>query len=261
MKSPTSTTDGIPVIDRTEDPGPGMHAGFELQNDAEVRLRQKEAEFQDFILGAVHELREPLRAVNAYCELLSKTNAGSGDEEADRFRGYILSGTAKIQALLSGMVDYAAAGSADGYIFRVDVNDVLRSAESTAASSGRQLRVTHGPLPSVRGDFEKLVKIFRHLLENAAQYCEAAEARIHVTAERDGSDWLFAVQDNGPGIDASYHRRIFAPFKRLHGKQIPGLGLGLAFCHRAVESQGGRIWVESTPGGGSIFCFTLPADD
>jgi light-regulated signal transduction histidine kinase (bacteriophytochrome) len=255
-----STANSKPARYQTEDLETALNAETKLRLELEESLRRTNEEFQDFILSAVHDLREPLRTVNAYCELLTK--GGASEAEADQFRHYIMDGTSKIQALLAGMVDYAGAGSASRYIIRLDSNEVFREAvASLPAPSGRPpVRISHDPLPMIKGDFEKLVRIFRHLLENASKYSEAAEPVIHVSSRRDGSAWLFLVRDNGPGVDGAYHQRIFAPFKRLHGRQTPGLGLGLAFCQKAVESLGGRIWVEST-GPGSTFCFTLPAAD
>ncbi len=245
---------------QTDDLETALHAETKLRMELEESLRRTHEEFQDFMLSAIHDLREPLRTVNAYCELLTKKN-GDSDPEADQFRRYIMDGTAKIQALLAGMVDYAGAGSASRYIIRLDCNEVFREAvASLPASSGRPARISHDPLPMVKGDSEKLVRVFRHLLENASKYCEAPEPVVHVSSRRDGASWQFLVRDNGPGIDGAYHERIFAPFKRLHGRHIPGLGLGLAYCQKAVESLGGRIWVESA-GGGSTVCFTLPAAD
>lgn len=245
---------------QTDDLETALHAETKLRLEMEESLRRTQEEFHDFILSAVHDFREPLRTVNAYCELLAKRST-IADPEADQFRRHIMDGTSKIQALLAGIVDYASAGSPSRYIIRLDSNEVLREAiASLPASSGRPPRISHDPLPVVKGDSEKLIRIFRHLLENASKYSEASETVIHVSSRRDGSAWLFLVKDNGPGIDGAYHERIFAPFKRLHGRQIPGLGLGLAFCQKAVESLGGRIWVESS-GPGSTFCFTLPAAD
>jgi light-regulated signal transduction histidine kinase (bacteriophytochrome) len=245
---------------QTDDLESALHAETKLRLELEESLRRTHEEFQDFILNAIHDLREPLRTVNAYSELLAR-NSGASDSEIDQFRRHIMDGTSKIQALLTSMVDYASAGSASRYIIRLDSDEVFREAvASLTASSGRPARISHDPLPMVKGDFEKLVRVFRHLLDNASKYCEAIEPTIHVSARRDASAWLFLVRDNGPGIDGAYHQRIFAPFKRLHGRQTPGLGLGLAFCQKAVESLGGRIWVEST-GPGSTFCFTLPAAD
>jgi light-regulated signal transduction histidine kinase (bacteriophytochrome) len=245
---------------QTDDLEAALHAETRLRLELEAALRRSHEEFQDFMLSAIHDIREPLRSVSAYCELLSKKNAGS-DPESDQFRRYILDGTAKIQTLLTGMVDYAGAGSVSRYIIRLEASDALREAEASVPPPvGRKAQISHDALPTVKADYEKLVKIFRHLLDNASKYSEAAEPTVHISARRDGAAWLFLVQDNGPGIDSAYHERVFAPFKRLHGRQIPGLGLGLAFCRKAVESLGGRIWVESA-GPGSTFCFTLPAAD
>jgi light-regulated signal transduction histidine kinase (bacteriophytochrome) len=246
---------------QTDDLETALQAETKLRLELEESLRRTQDEFQDFMLSAVHDLREPLRTVNAYCELLAKKSPAS-DPEADQFRRFIVDGTSKIQSLLAGMADYASAGSPSRYIIRLDLNEVFREAVASVqtAPGCPPARISHDPLPLVKGDFEKLVRVFRHLLENASKYCEAAEPVIHVSSRRDGAAWLFLVRDNGPGIDGAYHQRIFAPFKRLHGRQIPGLGLGLAFCQKAVESLGGRMWVESR-GPGSTFCFTLPTAD
>ena len=101
--------------------------------------------------------------------------------------------------------------------------------------------------------------MLRHLIRNAIEYCEAPSPRVHISSRREDPDWVFSVEDNGPGIDPAFQGRIFEAFKRLHGKEYPGNGLGLAFCKKAIEWHGGRMWMESTPGAGSTFYFTLPA--
>jgi signal transduction histidine kinase len=113
----------------------------------------------------------------------------------------------------------------------------------------------------VSGDFDVLSKVLHHLIRNAIEYCDAPVPHVHLTSRREEREWVFSVQDNGPGIDREFQERIFGAFKRLHGKEHPGNGLGLAFCRKAVERSGGRMWMESTPGAGSTFYFTaLPAD-
>jgi light-regulated signal transduction histidine kinase (bacteriophytochrome) len=234
-----------------------------LRRQLEDRLRQTTEEYQEFILTAAHDLREPLRAVSAYSELLARKDSQRAEEEADQFRRHILDGTARIQTLLAGMVEYATAESDGRYLLRIDMNEVFREAVTypRADSRHRLAVVTRDPLPFVKGDFERLVKVLRHLLDNASRYCESAQPTTHVASRRDGAEWLFMVKDNGPGIDAAYHKRIFAPFKRLHGRHHAGTGLGLTFCQRVIESHGGRIWVESGAGEGATFFFTLPAAD
>ncbi len=121
--------------------------------------------------------------------------------------------------------------------------------------------ITRDVLPILKGDPEKLVKVCRHLLDNAVRYCEAAEPQIHVSAWEEDCEWFFSVRDNGPGIEAAYQEKVFEPFRRLHGRQYAGSGLGLSFCQRVIESLGGRIWVDSDSGEGSTFIFTLPSGD
>jgi len=123
----------------------------------------------------------------------------------------------------------------------------------------RNAVVTHDPLPAVTGDFETLARVLHHLIRNAIEYCATPSPRVHISSRRVDSDWVFSVADNGPGIDSAFQGRVFEVFKRLHGKDHPGNGLGLAFCKKAIEWHGGRMWLESTPGAGSTFYFTLPA--
>jgi signal transduction histidine kinase len=111
------------------------------------------------------------------------------------------------------------------------------------------------------GDFEILTKVLHHLIRNAIEYCGAPPPRVHISSRRVDLEWVFSVQDHGPGIDPAFHDRVFGVFKRLQGKEYPGSGLGLAFCKRAIERHGGRIWMESTPGEGATFYFTLPPAD
>src|SRR5665213_1048680 len=147
---------------QTEDLETALQEETRRRLELEESLRRTREEFQDFILSAVHDLREPLRTVNAYCELLAKKSTAA-DPEADQFRRYIMDGTLKIQALLAGMTDYSSAGSISRYIIRVDSNEVFREAvASIPESPGRPARISHDPLPMVKGDFEKLVKVFRH---------------------------------------------------------------------------------------------------
>jgi light-regulated signal transduction histidine kinase (bacteriophytochrome) len=120
----------------------------------------------------------------------------------------------------------------------------------------RSATVTHDPMPQVRGDFEILTKVLHHLIRNAVEFCETPSPRIHISCRREGREWIFSVQDNGSGIDPEFQGCLFGAFKRLHGREHPGHGLGLAFCKKAIERYGGRVWMESSPGTGSIFYFT-----
>ncbi len=133
---------------------------------------------------------------------------------------------------------------------------VLLNLDTSIRETGT--KITYDPLPCVLSDFLQLSQVFQNLIGNSIKYRSKENPRIHVSAEEQEDEWLFSVQDNGIGIDPQYHEQIFGIFKRLHGREYPGTGIGLALCKRIIERQGGRIWVESQAGQGSTFKFTIP---
>ncbi|HMD76648.1 MAG TPA: ATP-binding protein, partial [Terracidiphilus sp.] len=168
---------------------------------------------------------------------------------------------ARMQSLLADVVDYWATGAGDRQFSPTDMEAVLRQAllSTDKLIAKRSASVTHDPLPVATGDFEILTKVLHHLIRNAIEYCGAPSPRVHISSRRVDLDWVISVADNGPGIEPAFQDRIFGVFKRLHGKEHPGNGLGLAFCKKAIERHGGRLWLESMPGEGATFYFTLPA--
>jgi chemotaxis family two-component system sensor kinase Cph1 len=158
------------------------------------------------------------------------------------------------------MVDYWATAAGDRQLSRTDMEAVLRQSLLSADRliTERSAIVTHDPLPWVWGSFDMLAKVLQHLISNAIEYCGTPSPRVHISFRRMEEEWVFSVKDNGPGIEPAFQDRIFMPFRRLHGKEHPGNGLGLAFCRKSIEWNGGRMWVESTPGAGSTFYFTVP---
>ncbi len=227
--------------------------------EVQRRLDRASADFEEFISIAAHNLREPLRDVASFSQLLAETYAPQPDSEAGVFFGRVQEGAGRMQSLLSDMVDYSELRAGGEASSRADMEAVLRQALLCADKqmAERSAVITHDPLPQVCGDFAILTKILHHLIRNAIEYCDTPSPRIHISSTRQDLDWVVSVHDNGPGIDPAFQERIFGVFKRLHGKAYPGNGLGLAFCKKAIEGYGGRIWVESTPGAGSTFCFTL----
>ena len=226
-------------------------------------LDRASAEFEEFVSMAAHNMRESLRDVASYSQLMAETYAGRLDSDATVFLGRIQEGAARMQSLLTGVVDYWAAGTGKRQSSRTDMEAALCQALLCADKqiTGRGAIVTHDPLPQVCGDFEILTKVLHHLIGNAIEFCGTPSPRVHISSRREDVDWIFSVQDNGPGIEPEFQGRLFRAFKRLHGKEHPGNGLGLAFCKKAIEWNGGRIWMESTPGAGSTFYFTVaPAD-
>lgn len=230
--------------------------------DVQRQLDRANADFEEFVSMAAHNLREPLRDVASFSQLMAETYAGRLDSDAGIFLERIREGAAKMQSLLADVVDYWATGTGDRQSSRTDMEAVLRQALLSADQqiTERSAMVTHDPLPRVSGDFEVLTKVLHHLIGNAIEY-GAPSPRIHISSKRADPDWVFSVQDNGPGIDPAFQGRLFGAFKRLHGKEYPGNGLGLAFCRKAIERHGGRMCMESTPGAGSTFYFALPPAD
>ena len=228
--------------------------------ELERQLARSGAEFEEFISVSAHNLRESLRDVTAFSQLMADNYGGRLDAEADLFLERVRNGSVRMQSLLADMVDLWATYGDDRRSSRADLEAVycqaLLCGEGPIAQRGAI--ITHGPLPAVMGDFQLLTKVLLHLLRNAVEYCQEEPPRVHLSSRWADPDWAISVQDNGPGIEPGFQTRIFGAFRRLHGKEYPGNGLGLAFCKKVIEWHGGRIWVESTPGAGSTFCFTLP---
>jgi light-regulated signal transduction histidine kinase (bacteriophytochrome) len=258
---------GDPYHDRAEAEIERLRQALDAETehclDVQRQLDRANAEFEEFVSTAVHNLREPLRGVASCSQLLADTCAGRLDAGAIAFLGHIQEDAERMQSLLTSIVDYWAMGTGDQKPFRTDMEAVLGKAllfkDKLIAERGAI--VTHAPLPAVMGDFGMLTRVLRHLIRNAIEYCGSPAPRVHISAEREHDDWAISVQDNGPGIDPAFRDRVFGAFKRLHGREYPGQGLGLAFCKKAIEWHGGRIWVESAPGAGSTFYFTLPPAD
>ncbi len=242
-----------------------------LLRDVTERLRQEErhraelersnAELQQFASVVSHDLREPLRTVKQYVTLLAERYKGRLDADADDFIGFSAAAATRMQCMIDDLLNYCRLGTSGMEIVRVDcervVDDVLANLREAIAASGTV--VTRDPLPTVLADDVQLGQVLQNLIGNAIKFRGAAPPRVHVGATRRDGAWQFAVRDNGIGIDPEHFERIFVIFQRLHGGDAgTGTGLGLAICKRIVERHGGHIWVESQPGKGSTFFFTLP---
>jgi light-regulated signal transduction histidine kinase (bacteriophytochrome) len=226
-------------------------------------LERAGAEFEEFVSMAAHNLRESLREVAVSSQLLAESDALRMDSDACANLDRIRTGTASAQALLTDVVDYWATATGGRQFSRTDMEAVLRQAllATDKQIAERSAAVTHDSMPPVMGDFEILAKVLQHLIRNAIEYSGGPSPRVHISCQRVDRDWVFLVKDNGPGIDPAFQPRLFGVFKRLHGNEHPGNGLGLAFCRKSIEWHGGRIWMESAPGAGSTVYFTLPPGD
>jgi light-regulated signal transduction histidine kinase (bacteriophytochrome) len=225
-------------------------------------LERSNTDLQQFAYASSHDLSEPLRMVSSYVQLLAKRYRGQLDSDADEFIHYAVDGVARMQALIEGLLMYSRAGTSEYAIDEVDCSEVMEATlfmlKTSIEESGAEITV--GDLPVVQGDASQLSQLFQNLIGNAIKFVDQGPPRIEISCEREQEIWHFAFADNGIGIDPAHLDRIFSVFQRLHGRgEYPGSGIGLAICKRIVERHGGRIWVDSSPGEGSTFNFTIPA--
>lgn len=224
-------------------------------------LARSNAELEQFAYVASHDLQEPLRMVASYTQLLAKRYGDRLDGDAKEFMEFIVDGATRMKQLIEDLLAFSRVGTRGKEFRRVECETALQRALANLQLAIDQSGavVTHDPLPAVSGDDSQLVQLFQNLIGNALKFSGTEAPRIHVGVEQRPDEWVFAVRDNGIGIDRQYFERIFIVFQRLHAKSdYPGTGIGLAICKKVVERHGGRIWVESEPGKGSVFYFSLP---
>jgi PAS domain S-box-containing protein len=227
-------------------------------------LERSNKELEQFAYVASHDLQEPLRIVAGYAELLARRYRGSLDQDADEFIGYMVDGVGRMQRLINDLLHYSRVGTKGKEPVPTDLDRVLDEALGNLGPKieEAEAEVTADRLPTVPADEGQLVQLFQNLIGNAVKFHGDQPPRVHVGVERRNGEWELSVADNGIGIDADYRDQIFEIFQRLHARdEFEGTGIGLAICRKIVDRHGGRIWVESTPGRGSTFRFTIPAED
>ncbi len=245
------------IIDDTE-----RYRAEEALRRSMISLKRSNEDLERFAYVSSHDLQEPLRTIVTFTQLLERRYKGQMGPEADEFIQYIVDAGKRMQALINDLLEFSRVTTRGGPPTETESQAVLEHAlsdlASTIAASGAT--ISHDPLPAVLADPSQLQQVFANLISNAIKFRREDEApRIYISALWKDGMWEFAVSDNGIGIEPQYLEKIFVIFQRLHGREkYPGTGIGLAIVKRIVERHGGRIWVESGPGKGSTFYFTLP---
>jgi PAS domain S-box-containing protein len=257
---PASSDDQAYIVGIVEDVTEYREQQARLQKTLE-ELAQSNTELEQFAYVASHDLQEPLRMVASYVQLLARRYRGQLDSDADEFIAFAVDGATRMQGLINDLLAYSRVGTQGKDFAPLALDEALATALQNLrlAVGETEAEITHEPLPRAMVDKGQLVQLLQNLVANALKFRREEAPRIHISARQEGEEWIIGVQDNGVGIEPQYLNRIFAIFQRLYTRQeYPGTGIGLAICKRIVERHGGRLWVESVPGEGSTFYFTLP---
>jgi light-regulated signal transduction histidine kinase (bacteriophytochrome) len=224
-------------------------------------VQRSNQDLQQFAYVASHDLQEPLRMVSGFLELLERRYQHVLDEKAKAYIEHAVDGAKRMQSLIEGLLKYSRIAHAEfGWVdTSVTFADAIANLATAISESGAE--VTGRELPTIWGDATQMLQLFQNLISNGIKYRKPdVPPRVNVSAERIKREWVFAMKDNGIGIDSHDFDRVFKIFQRLHTREeYPGTGIGLASCKKIVEQHGGRIWIESMPGEGSTFYFSLPA--
>ena len=235
----------------------------ELESRIEERtrdLRRANEELQQFAYVASHDLQEPLRTITSFTQLLETRYGGRLDEDAEEFMGYIVAAARRMTDLINGLLALGRLRKSGQGTVPVSFDELLQEAEMSLQASIRDsdAEIISGHLPSLVVDRVQFAQVLQNLISNAIKYRRDEKPRIIIRAQRDASNWIFSVADNGRGFDPKFAERIFGLFQRLHPREVSGTGMGLSIARRILERHGGRIWAESKEGAGSTFFFSLP---
>ncbi|MBC2593599.1 PAS domain S-box protein [Ruficoccus amylovorans] len=228
-----------------------------------ARLARSNKDLEQFAYIASHDLQEPLRAVSGCAQLLKKRYEGKLDAKADEFIHHTVEGAERMQRLIRDLLAFSRVGTRGEEMQKINLEQPLKTAMENLAVLIKECdaTITCDPLPEIHGDSGQLTMLMQNLIGNAIKFRGERRPEVHIGAVKEGDAWTVSVRDNGIGIEADYFERIFIIFQRLHTRdEYSGTGIGLALCKRIVERHGGNIWVESTPGQGSVFSFTLRDD-
>ncbi len=234
---------------------------FRLQRSSSD-LEESQRALDEFAHVVSHDLREPVRMVGSFLELLRSRSEEALDERAREYLGFASEGAGRLDAQIAALLEYSRVRTRGEPFVRCEGEDLLRLAEARVASAVTRTgaTITHDPLPAVHGDRAQLVALLGHLLDNALKFHDERAPQIHLRAEEAGDRQLIEVRDDGIGLEPKFKDQVFEMFARLNTREeYPGNGAGLAICRRIVGRHGGEIWIRSRPAEGARIFFTLPA--
>ncbi len=240
------------------------HQQTELRlKDLVNELKRSNKELEQFAYVSSHDLQEPLRMVALFTQLLERRYKGKLDEDADDYIKFIVEGAKRMKLLIDDLLSYSRLNSSSSEFgpIKMDkvMSNVLSNLQLISEEKNAEIKV-HEPLPTIIGDESQMMHVFQNLVANGIKFNDKESPEINISAQEEENGWIFSVSDNGIGIVPEYQAQIFEIFKRLHDRdEYPGTGIGLAICQKIIDRHGGKIWVESSKGKGSIFYFSIPS--
>jgi len=237
-----------------------VEAKRELEEIAS-KLKISNKELEQFAYVASHDLQEPLRMVTSFTQLLERRYKDKLDVDADEYIGFIVEGSKRMKYLIDDLLEFSRLNTQnrefESVLLKITLEDVLRNLNATIKENNA--KISHDPLPTIRGDRSQINQLLQNLIANAIKFHGDEPPKVHISAEESGNEWIISVNDKGIGIDPDHQEQIFRIFKRLHTREeYAGTGIGLAICKRIIDKHNGKIWVESELGKGSTFYFTIP---
>ncbi len=224
-------------------------------------LERSNKELQQFAYVASHDLREPLRMISSFLQLLERRYNEQLDEEANEFIEFAVNGAKRLDSMINDLLEYSRVANKEKKLDDVDFNKVMSTTylNLKSAIDENKAELTHNQLPTILGDEKLMVQLFQNLISNSIKYRSNKRPKIHISAKKESNQYLFKVRDNGIGMSPKHLERIFTIFQRLHtNEEYEGTGIGLSIAQKIVHQHGGQIWAESVPEKGSTFYFTIP---
>ncbi|MEZ6047398.1 MAG: ATP-binding protein [Planctomycetaceae bacterium] len=258
--TPIETSSGLHILVSIVDISERIHFE-EVLTKTNQALKESNEELKQFAYVASHDLQTPLRSISGFAHFLKEDYGNLLDDKANEYIERIITSCERQRVLINDLLTYSRLENRKSSIQKSDLNQLFDEVKKSISLTieEKKAQVFREELPVVEGDSSQLYQLLQNLIENGLKYNQQPQPIVSMTATREKENWLFTITDNGIGISLEYHNRIFEIFRRLHTQEeYSGSGIGLAICRKIVQRHHGKIWVESIPGEGSKFHFTLP---